>query len=107
MKKLKIGIGEHIQKNRIKFLEALRSGKYIKGVATSDKRGRPVVLVDGCCTCAVMIHELSPQKMNYKLARRALGIMVKDCVYIQTELNDTALTFPEIADRIEKEVFNK
>jgi hypothetical protein len=102
---LKIGITTDIDKNRHKFLSALRSGKYTKGVATSDSQGKPVVVIDGYCACAVMIHELSPVKLNYRLAREALGITGKDCAYIQTQLNDTPLTFPQIADRIENEVF--
>lgn len=103
--KLKIGLALDVNKNRRKFLLALRSGKYIKGGATSDKKGKPVVVLDGYCACAIMIHELSPVEFNYKFAREALGITGKDCAYIQTQLNDTPLTFPEIADRIENEVF--
>lgn len=104
---LKIGIRLDIKKNREKFLKALRSEKYPKGVATSDDKGRPIVTVEGYCACAVMVHELSPQKLDYADARRALGIKGADCKYIQEQINDTDLTFPQIADRIEKEVFNK
>lgn len=104
---LKIGINRDVPNNRRKFLSALRSGKYKKGVATSDKKGRPVVIIDGYCACAVMIHELSPIKLNYRDAREALGITGKDCAYIQSQLNDTPLTFFQIADRIEKEIFNQ
>lgn len=103
--KLMTGIRLNVMKNRMQFLNALRSDKYVKGVATSDKQGKPVVVVEGYCACAVMIHELSPIKMNYREAREALGIKGKDCTYIQTQINDTDLTFHQIADRIEKEIF--
>lgn len=103
--KLYIGSRVDIPANRNKFLQVLRSGEYTKGIATSDKKtGKPIVEIEGYCTCAVMIHEFS-KRFNYKEAREALGLTGEDCAYIQTQLNDTDLTFPEIADRIEKEVF--
>lgn len=103
-----IGIRLDVAKNREKFLNALRSGKYVKGVATSNRKtGKPIVKIEGYCACAVMVHECGGSEMDYTLAREALGITGKDCTYIQTKLNDTKLTFPQIADRIEKEIFNK
>lgn len=99
---------ENISENRIKLLNALRSNKYQKGIATSNKKtGKPIVIVEGYCACAVMIHELSPIKMNYREAREALGIKGKDCTYIQQKLNDSDLSFSEIADRIESDIFNR
>ena len=98
-----------VDRNRKKFLKVLRSGKYKKGIATSDKKtGRPIVKLEGYCVCAVMVHEFGGMEKGtgaYKIARDALGINGKDCSYIQTQLNDTKLTFPQIADRIENEIF--
>lgn len=102
---LYVGIRLDIPTNRKKFLSVLRSGKYIKGDATSDKKtGKPIVKIEGYCACAVMIHEFST-RFNYKEAREALGLTSNDCKYIQSQLNDTDLTFSQIADRIETEVF--
>lgn len=95
----------NIEKNRARFLKVLRSGKYTKGIATSDKKGKPIVKVDGYCACAVMVHEFGGTDVGaYTIARKRLGLTGKDCTFIQI-LNDTKLTFPQIADRIEKEVF--
>jgi hypothetical protein len=106
MTTLNIGIKLNVIKNRKKFLRALRSGKYTKGVAASDKKtGKPIVEIEGYCACAVMVHECGGSGMNYKDAREALGISAKDCTYIQTKLNDTKLTFPQIADKIEQQIF--
>lgn len=99
-----------IQQNRQFFLDALRFGNYKKGYIKSDAKGYPIIESpednDGHCACAIMI-ELFPKdgKFNFKHAQMSLGIKGSDCRYIQTELNDTPLTFPEIADIIEKQVF--
>jgi len=96
--------------NRADFLAALRSGKYGKGTTRSDERGRPIVESEqdnGWCACALM-HDLFFEykgTQNHRNYLRALGLTPVQCRYIQQELNDSPLTFPEIADRIEEEVF--
>lgn len=100
-----------IQANRTKFLSILRTGNYKKGCIRSDENGKPIIETpeddDGCCTCGIMYHEFpGPNgKLSMLNARTALGITRQDCDFIQQELNDTPLTFPQIADRIEAEVF--
>lgn len=101
-----------IYKNRKLFLNELRSGKYKKGTIRSDEKGNPIIESpednDGYCACAIMNHLFDPKGNTSTLkARKALGITGKDCEYIQHDLNDSPLTFNEIADRIEKEIFKK
>jgi len=102
-----------IEINREAFLHALRCGKYKKGTTRSDERGRPIVeseADEGWCACALM-HDLFYQYdgtlsgLNY---RRALDITAKDCRLIQQQWNDKEnLSFPEIANKIESEIFAK
>lgn len=103
---------EAISANRDLYLSALRTGGYKKGTIKSDDRGKPIIETpednDGCCACAIMINLFPKEgKPNFLFARQSLGITGSDCRYIQQELNDTALTFPEIASRIETDVFKK
>lgn len=100
----------NIQANRKLFLAALRSGVFKKGTIRSDEKGKPIVLTEGdegWCACALM-HDLFytidgvSSDRNYL---KALHLNPKQCRYIQQDLNDSGLTFPEIADRIEKEIF--
>lgn len=99
------------EENRQDFLNALRSGKYKKGTILSDENGFPIINSEGddegYCACAIMIDRFVRLggKHNFKQAREALGITAKQCKYIQTELNDTELTFLEIADQIELKIF--
>ena len=92
-----------VEANRLAYLEALRSGRYRKGTTHSDERGRPVVdsvFDEGWCACALMF-----DLFNGRDYLKALGLTTKQCAFIQQELNDTDLTFAQIADRIESEVF--
>ena len=99
-----------VEANRSAFLVALRSGDYKKGTTRSDERGRPVVegeADEGHCACALM-HDLFFEYDGVESARnylRALDLTPAQCRFIQRDLNDTPLTFDEIADRIEREVF--
>jgi hypothetical protein len=99
-----------IQHNRKVFLSALRSGEYKKGTTRNDERGRPVIESEsdnGWCACALM-HDLFFDYNGTKHHRnylKALDLTPRQCRYIQQDLNDTPLTFREIADRIEAEVF--
>jgi hypothetical protein len=102
---------EIVSHNRQFFLQALRSGKFKKGTIRSDEKGRPVVEFDGdegYCACALMsdlflITDGVRSNRNYL---RALNLTTEQCRYIQQDLNDSPLTFAEIADRIEREIFN-
>jgi hypothetical protein len=101
-----------IEKNRDRYLMELRSGKYKKGCVKSDEKGNPIIETsedaEGSCACAIMCHLFSPnENTSTTKARAALGITGKDCTYIQQVLNDSPLTFEEIADRIEKEIFKR
>jgi len=102
---------EEVAENRALVLSALRSGKYRKGTIKSDERGRPVVeseADEGWCACALM-HDLFFDYRGWKHKRAfmvALNLKARQCRYIQQELNDTPLTFPEIADLIEVQIFN-
>jgi hypothetical protein len=103
---------KEIKINRVKYLKALRSGKYKKGCTKSDEKGNPIVETkeddEGYCACAIMNHLFDPGGRTSTLkAREALGITGKDCGYIQKDLNDSPLSFNEIADKIEIKIFNK
>ena len=98
--------------NRLFFLQELRSGKYKKGTIKSDESGNPVIESkeddNGYCACAIMAHMFGQNgnKVSLSKAVKALGITNAKCQYIQREINDTPLGFPEIADRIENEIFS-
>lgn len=102
----------NLQLNRELLLSELRSGKYKKGTTKSDSRGKPIIESEkdnGYCACAIM-HDLFfnfggiPSHLNY---RRALDISAKECRLIQQQWNDKEdLSFFEIANRIEKFIFN-
>lgn len=99
---------EMVASNRAFYLKELRSGKYSKGTTRSDARGRPIVESssdEGWCACALM-HDLFFLD-NHADYLHSLGLTARQCEYIQKNLNDTPLTFQEIADRIEREVFVK
>lgn len=101
-----------IEINRDLFLSELRSGKYKKGTTKSDEKGFPVFEKpgddDGYCACAIMLHLFDPGSVtSMKRSREALGLTVKDCTFIQQDINDSDLTFDQIANRIEKEVFKR
>lgn len=105
-------MNSEIQANRGKFLAALRSGTYKKGTMRSDDKGNPIIESqednDGYCACAIMNHLFDPCVMTSTAkARKALGITGEDCRHIQEDLNDTPLTFSEIADRIEADIFSR
>lgn len=99
-----------VEQNRDAFLSALRSGEFKKGTTRSDVRGRPIVESpddEGYCACALM-HDLFFDYGGVENGRnylRALDLSPSQCRFIQQELNDSPLTFEQIADRIEQEVF--
>jgi hypothetical protein len=103
-----------IELNRFDFLNELRTGNHKKGTIKSDEKGHPIIEkpedADGACACAIMgmmFGQTESGKISLPQAAKALGIDSKQCRYIQQELNDTSLTFPEIADCIERDVFKQ
>ena len=117
-------ITKEILHNRVDFLWSLRNDPHIKGTTKSDEKGKPIfeteLQKDGGCACGIMCIMFGQEtesygldfsaplgSINFKRAREAVGVTVEDCRYIQSQISDTPLTFPEIADRIEAEVFNK
>ncbi len=101
-----------IELNRNKFLMILRSGVYKKGTIRSDKNGHPIIKSkkddNGHCVCAIMIAEFgNPTDNSTVNARKALGLTVKDCRFIQEELNDTHMSFKGIAGYIETLIFKR
>lgn len=116
-------ITKEILHNRVDFLWSLRHDPHKKGAMRSDPNtGKPIfdneLQREGGCACGIMT-EMFGQiegkghfgplngKLSFKQAKEALGVTTADCQYIQEQLSDTPLTFPEIADRIEKDVFAK
>jgi len=99
---------EVIAHNRQLFLSALRSGDYLKGPIETDARGRPVnPNAEGWCAVALahgLFHD--PERPGSPLPMRAaLGLSAHQFTVIQQEWNDSDLTFPEIADLIECQMF--
>ena len=92
-----------VVKNRKIFIAAMRSGEYKKGTTRTTHNGRPIIesiADEGYCAVGLMYSLFEP------LDRRvALGLTNRQCSKIQNEWNDSPLTFLEIADLIEKEMF--
>lgn len=97
------------QENRDLFLNALRSGQYLKGTIESDSRGKPPS--DSIGYCAVgLAHILfcgDTSLGHLATMKKALGLKAYQFTQIQQEWNDSPLTFPEIADLIETEMFGR
>jgi len=97
-----------IKQNRDLFLEALRSGLYPKGPIEVDHKGRPEE-PDAEGYCAVgLAYCLFPDPTRVGSPfpmREALNLTPKQFTRIQQDWNDSELTFPQIADLIEKEMF--
>ena len=111
-------ITAEIRENRAAFLHSLRTGPHKKGAMKSDENGRPIFKTEiereGGCACGIMCEMFGSRTrsngssyLSPAAAQEALGLTYHDCYFIQTQISDTPLTFPEIADRIEAEVFNK
>ena len=99
-----------IKQNRSLFLKELRTGKYKKGCIKSDEMGIPIIETkednEGYCSCAIMVNLFGGAKFSVSKSAKAVGISSKDCAYIQGNINDTNLTFPQQADEIERLFFN-
>ena len=102
-------LSEYVRNNRVTFLQALRSGLFPKGPIETDIRGRPLdPNAQGYCAVGLaydLFHDNkrpgSPLPM-----REALALTPQQFTHIQQEWNDSPLTFSEIADLIEEEMFN-
>lgn len=90
--------------NRKIFLKALRSGKYKKGPFIKGQ-DEPPPNAEGFCAIGLPYTIFLNNKGPVMELRKVLGITKYDITKIQNEWNDSSLTFPEIADKIEKEIF--
>ncbi len=97
-----------VKTNRALFLDALRSGDYPKGPIETDDHGTPL---DPNATgyCAVgLAHTLFVNDDipgSHDKIRKALNLSTVQLRHIQQVWNDSPLTFPEIADLIEREMW--
>lgn len=99
-------ITNEIKENRRLFLEALRSGDYEKGayVAGQDE---PPSGATGFCAIGLPYTLFLKNSGPVQALTKVLGITKSDIYRIQNEWNDSPLTFPEIAERIEIEIFSR
>lgn len=97
-------ITPEMERDRAIFLAALRSGKYEKGpyVAGQDE---PPAGATGFCAVGLPYTLFLHNKGPVQGLKKILGVTKEDLSRIQNEWNDSPLTFPEIADRIENEIF--
>ena len=95
-----------IQQNRRVFIDALRSHLYCKGPITTDSKGHPVdPEASGYCAVGLAYSLFNDGTGSLLPIRKALGIKTWQFTKIQQDWNDSPLTFPEIADLIEQEMF--
>lgn len=96
-----------VAENRIEFLDALRSGEYLKcDNFEYDSQGRPPPEATGYCTLGLAYTLFGGSTpFGQQAMRNALNLKTWQFVKIQEEWNNSPLTFPEIADRIEEEMF--
>lgn len=97
-------VTEQVGENRRIFLDALRSGKYEKGpyVAGQDE---PPPGATGFCAVGLPYTLFLNNRGPVQALRKILGVTKENLSRIQNEWNDSPLTFPEIADMIESEIF--
>lgn len=93
-----------VENNRRTFLEALRSGDYPKGPFVSGQDAPPPEAT-GFCAVGLPYTLLLNNKGPVMALRRVLGLTRAQISKIQNEWNDSPLSFREIADLIEKEMF--
>lgn len=93
-----------IEKNRGIFLDALRSGEYEKGTFVPGQSAPPKG-AKGFCAVGLPSHLFGIYKNIVNGMWFTLGLRQKDLDRIQNEWNDSSLTFPQIADLIENQIF--
>ena len=100
-------VNVEIQQNRRIFIDALRSGEYPKcSTFEFDSKGRPPTEATGYCTLGLAYTFFGGNTPFGQLAmRKALNLQQWQFIKIQEEWNNSPLTFPEIADLIEQEMF--
>lgn len=92
-----------VQENRAILLDALRSGEYPKGPIVDDDQGRPIDPgASGYCVVGLAYNLFGE---SIPTMRKALGLRRDQFRKMQQDWNDSPLTFPEIADRIETLMF--
>lgn len=97
-------VSGQVTNNRKAYLDALRSGKYPKGPFITGQ-DRPPLGATGFCAVGLPYTLLLGNKGPVQALTKLLGVSKHDLRRIQNEWNDTPLTFTEIADLIEKEIF--
>ena len=99
-------VPEQVLERRRIFLDALRSGKYPKGPFTKGQDKPPPGAL-GFCAIGLPYTLFLANKGPVQALTKVLAITKHDIFRIQNEWNDSDLTFAEIADRIETEIFNR
>ena len=94
-----------IEQSRKVFLDALRSGLYLKGPFTVGASAPPPGAV-GFCAIGLPYTLLLNNTGPVMALKGILGLTNKQISRIQNEWNDSPLSFAEIADLIEREMFN-
>ncbi len=94
-----------VRQNRQIFLEALRSGQYTKGPFIVGEAAPPQGAIGYCAVGLPYTLFLNNQGPVMAL-RGILGLTRFQISKIQNEWNDSPLSFSEIADRIESEMFS-
>ncbi len=93
------------KENRATFLAALRSGEFTKGEFI--KGGDAPPNAQGYCAVGLpytlFLNNEGPVAAGLK---RVLGLKQADISKIQNEWNDSDMSFAQIADKIETEIFN-
>lgn len=97
-------ISEVVQQNRCVFLDALRSGKYPKGPFVKGQ-DEPPPGAEGFCAIGLPYTLILDNKGPVMALTGALGLTRQQISKIQNEWNDSELTFSQIADLIESEMF--
>ena len=99
-------VSEEVQQNRDGFLGALRSGDYLKGPTETDEKGRPLdPQASGYCVAGLAYNLFGDGTGSPLPMRKALGLKPLQFTHMQQDWNDSDLTFPEIANLIEIEMF--
>ena len=89
---------------RVEFLAALRSGRYPKGPFIKGQSDPPEGAT-GYCAIGLAYTLLLNNEGGVMGLKRVLALTGAQISQIQNDWNDSSMTFPEIAGRIEAEMF--